>query len=436
MATPTNSSGKLRVSAGSGNQTFNAGFTLTAGRQAVCCISGYAGGNSITGITIGGTAATKIAGSTGTDYAEIWAVTGAGMTGGTTDVVVSVTGGSTDVYLTLAVDEWAASSLTYDTGTANNGAHTNTNAPSISTAGAVSTTSSIVYACINMFGLSSSCTPTQPTGWTSMYAESDGTTYEMGMGAWHEETTTGIKTALFSLSANNDVKDAIGAFILAGAGSNTISVPLATMSLDAKVPTVVTTGNQTVAVPLATISLDAKVPTVVATATVTSYDVDGGSRPRPGRGPFSTGKFFMATPEAMTTANQTVSVPLASITLDAFAPTVTVGANQAIAVPLATISLDGQAPTVTVTAHNLISVPVASMTLDAQTPTVVTTGNNVISVPTASISLDRYAPTVIATGNPVFPDPADVRTGITYGPNGNDYTGTLEGGGSVYVRRR
>lgn len=212
MASPTNSSGKLRVAGGSGNQTFNAGFTFTASRHAVLCISGYAGGNSITGVTIGGTAATKRAGSAGVDYAEIWAVEGGGMAGGTADVVISVTGGSTDVYLTLAVDEWAAGTLAYDTGTGNNGAHSNTNAPSITTGAALSTTSSIVYACINMFGLSASCTPTQPTGYTPMYSEDDGTTYEMGMGAWHEETTTGSKTANFTLSSNNDVHDAIAAF--------------------------------------------------------------------------------------------------------------------------------------------------------------------------------------------------------------------------------
>jgi hypothetical protein len=36
----------------------------------------------------------------------------------------------------------------------------------------------------------------------------------------------------------------------------------------------------------------------------------------------------------------------------------------------------------------------------------------------------------------VFPDPADVRTGITYGPTGADYTGTFAGGGGSYMRRR
>ena len=38
---------------------------------------------------------------------------------------------------------------------------------------------------------------------------------------------------------------------------------------------------------------------------------------------------------------------------------------------------------------------------------------------------------------PVYPAEADVRSGVTYGPTGTDYTGTMTGGGSgtVYLRR-
>jgi hypothetical protein len=41
-----------------------------------------------------------------------------------------------------------------------------------------------------------------------------------------------------------------------------------------------------------------------------------------------------------------------------------------------------------------------------------------------------------AAGSPVFPDPADVRNGVTYGPTGEDYTGTMQSGGGSYMRRR
>lgn len=43
-----------------------------------------------------------------------------------------------------------------------------------------------------------------------------------------------------------------------------------------------------------------------------------------------------------------------------------------------------------------------------------------------------------AAGSPVFPGIGDVRLGITYGPTGADYTGTLVVGGtsSAYTPRR
>jgi hypothetical protein len=218
MASPTNSSGKLRVAGGTGNQTFNAPFTFAASRQAVLTLAGYADGTAITGITIGGTAATKRAESSGPDYAAIWDVLGGGVAGGTDNIVVAVAPGTPNVYLSLAVEEWTAGTLSYDTGTASSSSVANTNAPSIATAGALSTASSIVYSALNMYGINGTCVPTQPTGWTSSFGESDGTTYEMGMGCWHEETSTGIKTALYSLSANNDTQLAIAGYILSAGG--------------------------------------------------------------------------------------------------------------------------------------------------------------------------------------------------------------------------
>jgi hypothetical protein len=51
---------------------------------------------------------------------------------------------------------------------------------------------------------------------------------------------------------------------------------------------------------------------------------------------------------------------------------------------------------------------------------------------------------VVVTGDAVngylaaitWPDPADVRRGVQYGPTGADYTGTMEGGSIVLMRRR
>lgn len=43
----------------------------------------------------------------------------------------------------------------------------------------------------------------------------------------------------------------------------------------------------------------------------------------------------------------------------------------------------------------------------------------------------------LGSGGAVFPAPGQVLSGVVYGPNGNDYTGTLTaGGGAVFLRRR
>jgi hypothetical protein len=44
--------------------------------------------------------------------------------------------------------------------------------------------------------------------------------------------------------------------------------------------------------------------------------------------------------------------------------------------------------------------------------------------------------TVLVSGAPLWPDPADVRAGVVYGPTGTEYVGTMTGGGGNYMRRR
>jgi hypothetical protein len=235
MATPTNSSGKLRVAAGSGNQTFNAGFTFTAGRQAVLVISGYASA-AISGITIGGTTATKRADANQADDAQVWDVLG-GMTGGTANIVVSFPPGTTDVYLTLAVDEYAASTLSYDASTGNSSTASATTAPTVSTGAAVSTTSSMLYAVVNPWGIQSPCVATGPTSWTTLFDEQDGSTYEMGKGSRFEVSTTGVKTATWSLDVSNNTSAAIAAYIIGGASPD-VTVNLTGQSITASAGTV------------------------------------------------------------------------------------------------------------------------------------------------------------------------------------------------------
>lgn len=46
-----------------------------------------------------------------------------------------------------------------------------------------------------------------------------------------------------------------------------------------------------------------------------------------------------------------------------------------------------------------------------------------------------YSSAGTVPGSGVWPDPADVKAGVQYGPTGTEYTGTKQGGGS-YLRRR
>lgn len=52
-----------------------------------------------------------------------------------------------------------------------------------------------------------------------------------------------------------------------------------------------------------------------------------------------------------------------------------------------------------------------------------------------ALRFSGYAPSV-SNGAAVFPLPNQVALGVVYGPNGNDYIGTLVGTGAVFLRRR
>jgi hypothetical protein len=136
------------------------------------------------------------------------------------------------------------------------------------------------------------------------------------------------------------------------------------------------------------------------TATATSEQVENSARPRPGRGPFSVGRFFVSTPDAITSAAaapQSIAVPLGTLSLTGLVPTVTATANNAIAVPAGTMTLSGKVPTVTATANNAIAVPLATLTLTGNVPTVTATQGNFIAVPAGSLTLNGQVPTVTAT---------------------------------------
>ena len=202
MAAPINSSALLQIDNDGGGVTFNAGFTFTAGRDAVLTLGHFATGQSISGVTIGGTTATLISSANKVSGSENSAriYLAQNIAGGTADVVITYSGG-TDHYISGSVEEWVAGVLessAVDTGTANSAAGTSTS-PSVSTAATTSQANTIVYAVLVTNSTSTNNNITGPTGYTVTWTEQDSTNHEGGRGAWKEETTTGTKTATFGM---------------------------------------------------------------------------------------------------------------------------------------------------------------------------------------------------------------------------------------------
>lgn len=193
-------------------------------------------------------------------------------------------------------------------------------------------------------------------------------------------------------------------YVAAAGGGETISVPLATLSLATFAPTVSTTANNTVDVPLGTLSLTTFAPTVSATANNT-VDV-----------PLATLSLTAFAPTVTVGANNSVDVPLATLSLTTFAPTVSATANNTVDVPLGTLSLTTFAPTVSATGHNTVDVPLGTFTLTTFAPTVSTSAGNTVDVPVGSLTLTGYAPSVSATGNQTVSCPLGGFTLTTYAP--------------------
>ena len=143
-----------------------------------------------------------------------------------------------------------------------------------------------------------------------------------------------------------------------------------------------TAANVTVTVPVASLALVGFAPTVTTTANV-SVEV-----------PVAVLALAGFAPTVTVTANISIEIPVASLTLAGFAPVVTATANVSVEVPVASLALAGFAPTVTTTANVSIEVPVASLILAGFAPTVTATGDVSITVPIASLTLVGFAPTV------------------------------------------
>lgn len=200
---PVNSSGKLQADNTVGTSaTLNAGFTFTAGRDAILTMVAYGGSGFPSAVTIGGTAATLDAVNTAADASnrpQIWRAQN--IAGGTANVVVTV---AATAYLTLAVDEWASGVLdasAVDAGTANSAQGTSA-APSVATATTTSQASTVVYAVALALNASAANGFVAPSGYTQAFVEQDASNHESGCGAWKEETTAGVKTSTFAMTSS------------------------------------------------------------------------------------------------------------------------------------------------------------------------------------------------------------------------------------------
>lgn len=116
-------------------------------------------------------------------------------------------------------------------------------------------------------------------------------------------------------------------------------------------------------------------------------------------------------------SGNTIAVPVGSLTLTGFAPTVTATANQVVAVPAGTLTLAGQTPTVTSSDHQTISVPAGTLTLTANAPTVAVSANQSISIPAGALTLTGQTPTVAASDNQSVAVPAGALTLTGLAPN-------------------
>lgn len=124
-------------------------------------------------------------------------------------------------------------------------------------------------------------------------------------------------------------------------------------------------------------------------------------------------------PTVTATANQTLTPGTASLTLTARTPTATVNTRltpgtatlaltafaPSVATPTsvtpstATLTLTAFAPTVTTGASSTLTPGIATLTLTSFTPTVTATANQSLTPGTATLTLTAFAPTVTATAN-------------------------------------
>jgi len=181
-------------------QTHTSNFT--AGKTAIMVIAQYQSANNrITGVTIGGTAATLDAQTpspTGQFVLETWRATN--MAGGTANIAVSVGAGPNNHAVSYAVTQVDALSLTpVDTPTKAYATGTNT-APAISMGSVAAQANEIAFAGFTWEDTLTAAI-TAPSGWTETVQHTNGTT-EIPIGAAYKIlSSTAIDTATWTIAS-------------------------------------------------------------------------------------------------------------------------------------------------------------------------------------------------------------------------------------------
>jgi len=208
-------SGKKQINSTSGSTTFTAPSNFTANNSVVIVVSFFANASRISGITVSGTAATKVVerlGDAGT-YTEIWLAQN--IAGGSANVVLSYTGIGN--YVTCVFDEW--DNFSASAGDATGGAGpTSSLAPSATTSGATAQASEVSYAGFTFSDSTILTTITPPAGYAEQFEELDSNSNVGGSAAYKVLSSIVTETATFATNASISWCAAIATFKLSGGG--------------------------------------------------------------------------------------------------------------------------------------------------------------------------------------------------------------------------
>lgn len=161
----------------------------------------------------------------------------------------------------------------------------------------------------------------------------------------------------------------------AAAAGTDVDVPVGTLVIAGKVPTVVTTGNVDIDVPLGTLIITGLVPTV---ATPVNIPVPVGTLVITGNVP------TVATP-------RNVPVPVAALVITTKVPSI--GWSGGVTVPIAALVITGKPPTAIATTGTEIEVPLAPLVITGKVPSIGWSGSAV--PPVAVLIITGYAVTAV-----------------------------------------